>query len=93
VAGAAAPRKPEPVPLQQAEVGAPLQIAPSPEPTQPAPSDSGIMGTLRSVGTTVQEMPQRAYSRVTGWFSPGTAPQSEMPPRPPGEIPRSKADM
>jgi hypothetical protein len=93
VAGAAAPRKPEPAPLQQAAVGAPLQIAPSPEPPQPAASDTGLMGTLRSVGATVQEMPQRAYSRVTGWLSPNAPAQPEMPPRPPGEIPRSKAEM
>ena len=69
-------------------------LPPSPEQIQAAaPNDTGIMGTLRSVGTTVQEMPQRAYSRVTGWFSPHAPAQPDMPPRPPADIPQNKAEM
>ena len=88
-------RKPETaIEPQQAATGAPLPITPSPEQIQAAaPNDTGIMGTLRSVGTTVQEMPQRAYSRVTGWFSPHAPAQPDMPPRPPADIPQNKAEM
>lgn len=58
-------------------VAPPLQIVP------PAsePTDNSMMGKLRGVGTTVQQMPQRAYGMVTGWFA------ETEPPRPPAPVP------
>jgi hypothetical protein len=92
---ATASRKPETALVQETVASAPLSITPSPEQLQTAaaPSDTGIMGTLRSVGTSVQQMPQRAYSSVTGWLSPGAPSQPNGPPRPPAEIPQNKAEM
>jgi hypothetical protein len=65
----------EPAPLPE-PVSPPLQIVP-PEP----PRDATMMGKLRGVGTTVRQMPQRAYATVTGWFA------ETEPPRPPAPVP------
>ena len=96
---AAAPtRQPDAPPVYQAPVGAPLSIAPSAEQVQAATAeanDTSIMGRVRSVGTSVTQIPQRTYSTVTGWFSsPGTPPAPDGPPRPPADIPQKlKAEM
>jgi len=96
---AAAPtRQPDAPPVYQAPLGAPLSIAPSAEQVQAATAeanDTSIMGRVRSVGASVQQLPQRTYSTVTGWFSPsGTPPAPDGPPRPPADIPQKfKAEM
>jgi hypothetical protein len=96
---AAAPtRQPDTPPVYQAPIGAPLSIAPSAEQVQAAAAeanDTSIMGRVRSVGASVQQLPQRTYSTVTGWFSsPGTPPAPDGPPRPPADIPQKlKAEM
>lgn len=85
-------RKPEAAPTHQAEIGAPLSIVPSAEQTQVAAveaSDTSVMGKVRSIGTTVQQLPQRTYSTVTSWFSSSTQPASNAPPRPPADIPQN----
>ena len=95
VVAAATPRQPEPSPAQP--VGAPLSIAPSTEQVQAAAletNDTSIMGRVRSVGTSVQQLPQRTYSTVTGWFSSSPSAAPDGPPRPPAEIPQKlKAEM
>ena len=96
---AAAPtRQPDTSPVYQAPIGAPLSIAPSAEQVQaaaPEANDTSIMGRVRSVGSSVQQLPQRTYSTVTGWFSsPGTQLAPDGPPRPPADIPQKfKAEM
>jgi hypothetical protein len=93
----AAARQPDTHPAQQAAVGAPLSIAPPAEQTQAAAApanDTGVMSRVRSIGATVQQLPQRTYSTVTGWFSSGAPPASHDPPRPPADIPQNlKAAM
>jgi hypothetical protein len=92
-------RQPEAPAMQQAAVGAPLSIAPSAEQMQTASvdaNDTSIMGKVRSIGSSVQQLPQRTYSTVTGWFSPSapSAPTPDGPPRPPADIPQKfKAEM
>ena len=100
---AAAPtRQPDTPPVYQAPIGAPLSIAPSAEQVQAATqaaaaeaNDTSIMGRVRSVGASVQQLPQRTYSTVTGWFSsPGTPSAPDGPPRPPADVPQKlKAEM
>ena len=96
---AAAPtRQPDTSPVYQAPIGAPLSIAPSAEQMQaaaPEANDTSIMGRVRSVGSSVQQLPQRTYSTVTGWFSSsGTQLAPDGPPRPPADIPQKfKAEM
>ena len=96
---AAAPaRQPDTSPVYQAPIGAPLSIAPSAEQVQaaaPEANDTSIMGRVRSVGSSVQQLPQRTYSTVTGWFSSsGTPLAPDGPPRPPADIPQKfKAEM
>jgi hypothetical protein len=90
----APPRQPDAPAVQQAAVGAPLSITPPAEQMQAEASDTSIMGRVRSVGATVQQLPQRTYSTVTGWFSSGSPPAADMPPRPPADVPQNlKAAM
>lgn len=97
VASTTATRQPEAAPVQQAAVGAPLSIAPSVEQVQAASAeanDTSMMGRVRGIGSTVQQLPQRTYSTVTGWFSSGTPSAPDGPPRPPADIPqKDKAEM
>jgi hypothetical protein len=89
------PRKPETPPVHQAAVTAPLSIVPSAEQMETAaPANTGVMGTLRSVGTTVQQLPQRTYSKVASWFSSDAPARTDEPPRPPADVPQNfKAAM
>ena len=80
------PRKPE----MPAAISAPLSIVPSSEQMEAtAPASTGVMGTLRSVGTTVQQLPQRTYSKVASWFSSEAPARSDEPPRPPADVPQN----
>lgn len=84
-----ASRQPEFAPVQQAPIGAPLSLTPSPEqlPATDVP-DTSLMGRVRSVGASVTQLPHRTYSTVTGWLSSPAAPAPDGPPRPPAEIPQ-----
>jgi hypothetical protein len=74
---------------QDEVAAAPLSITPQPESPATVAAASGgnpvmakmLMAKLRSARNTILTMPQRAYSRMTGWFSDGE------PPRPPADVP------
>jgi hypothetical protein len=79
------PRKPEPAPRQMVSVPAPLptvQIAEPPQAAAAAPSDTSMMGRLRSATASVTQVPQWAARSVAGWF------QDSAPPRPPAAVPQ-----
>lgn len=92
VASTTPSRQPEALPVQQAAVGAPLSIAPSAQQMQAAAvetNDTSIMGRVRGIGASVQQLPQRTYSTVTGWLSSGATAAPDGPPRPPADIPQN----
>jgi hypothetical protein len=79
------PRKPEPAQRQMASAPAPLptvQIAEPPQVAATAPSDTSMMGRLRSATASVTQVPQWAARSVAGWI------QDSAPPRPPAAVPQ-----
>jgi len=90
VTRSAAKPKPQPRKIAAAELPAPRQpdveavplpIAPPVARPAPPATDNSMLGRLRGVTATVTGIPQRAYSKVSGWFA------REQPPRPPADIP------
>lgn len=69
------PRQPAPVAVPSSPPAVPPAVAASNS------DDRTIMGRLRGVTATVTNIPQQAYSKVSGWFA------DAEPPRPPAEIP------